>query len=99
MKRLKAILIIVLGVGLLFSVCQADEKQKLSDPKEKESYSLGYQFGDFLKKQGGRRQPGDLSFGNPGCPGWKRIFDEPGGDPGNDRGTAKKTYGRPGEGI
>jgi FKBP-type peptidyl-prolyl cis-trans isomerase FklB len=42
----------LLGVFLLFSVGAADEKQKLNDRKDKESYSLGYQFGQSLKYQG-----------------------------------------------
>jgi FKBP-type peptidyl-prolyl cis-trans isomerase len=52
MNQTKWIFIIVLGVGLLSSICQAEEKLKLNDQKDKESYSLGYQFGDNLKKQG-----------------------------------------------
>lgn len=39
-------------IGLLVSVCGAEEKQKLNDRKDKESYSLGYQFGESLKNQG-----------------------------------------------
>lgn len=42
----------LLSVFVLFSFGLADEKQKLSDRKEKESYSLGYQFGQSLKHQG-----------------------------------------------
>jgi len=39
-------------VILLSGVCSAGEKLELKDPKDKESYSLGYQFGENLKKQG-----------------------------------------------
>jgi FKBP-type peptidyl-prolyl cis-trans isomerase FklB len=42
----------LLGFLLLFSDGAADEKQKLNDQKDKESYSLGYQFGQGLKTQG-----------------------------------------------
>ena len=42
----------LLSVFVLFSFGLADEKQKLSDRKEKESYSLGYQFGQSLRYQG-----------------------------------------------
>jgi FKBP-type peptidyl-prolyl cis-trans isomerase FklB len=42
----------LLGVFMLFSVGLAEEKQKLNDWKDKESYSLGYQFGQSLKDQG-----------------------------------------------
>ena len=50
--QIKYVFTIVLSVGLFFPVCQADEKQKLTDQKDKESYSLGYQFGQTLKTQG-----------------------------------------------
>jgi FKBP-type peptidyl-prolyl cis-trans isomerase FklB len=36
---------------LLFVVCYAGEKLDLKDQKDKESYSLGYQFGQSLKAQ------------------------------------------------
>ena len=39
-------------VVLLFSVCFAGEKLELKELKDKESYSLGYQFGQNLKTQG-----------------------------------------------
>jgi FKBP-type peptidyl-prolyl cis-trans isomerase FklB len=38
-------------LGLFISPCRAEEKPQALDPKYKESYSLGYQFGDNLKKQ------------------------------------------------
>ena len=49
---MKQIFMIFLGVGLLFSICSAGEKLELNDQKDKESYSLGYQFGQSLKIQG-----------------------------------------------
>jgi FKBP-type peptidyl-prolyl cis-trans isomerase len=42
---------IVLGIFMLASVCQADERPPLKDLKVKESYSLGYDFGSNLKQQ------------------------------------------------
>ena len=50
--EMKYILATVLSIGLLFSVCSAGEKLELKDQKAKESYSLGYQFGQSLKAQG-----------------------------------------------
>jgi FKBP-type peptidyl-prolyl cis-trans isomerase len=44
--------VILLSMGFLFNICYADEKLKLKDQKNKESYSLGYQFGQTLKVQG-----------------------------------------------
>jgi FKBP-type peptidyl-prolyl cis-trans isomerase FklB len=49
---MKYFLITLLSVAFLFSVCYADEKLDLKDQKDKESYSLGYQFGQNLKSQG-----------------------------------------------
>ena len=49
---MKYFLITLLSVAFLFSVCHADEKLDLKDQKDKESYSLGYQFGQNLKTQG-----------------------------------------------
>jgi len=43
---------IALGIVFLFSVAHADDKTDLNDLKSKESYSLGYQFGQSLKAQG-----------------------------------------------
>ncbi len=48
----KTIIFCLLGVLLLFSVAMAAERQKPDNPKDKESYSLGYQFGQSLKQQG-----------------------------------------------
>ena len=49
---MKYLLITLLSVAFLFSVCHAEEKLELKDQKDKESYSLGYQFGQSLKGQG-----------------------------------------------
>jgi len=49
---MKYILTIILSIGFLFSSSFADEKIELKDRKDKESYSLGYQFGQSLKLQG-----------------------------------------------
>jgi FKBP-type peptidyl-prolyl cis-trans isomerase FklB len=49
---MKYLLTIILSIGFLFVVCYADEKLELKDQKDKESYSLGYQFGESLKGQG-----------------------------------------------
>ncbi len=45
------IILSLLGVFLLFSVGMAQEK-KLDNQKDKESYSMGYQFGQNMKSQG-----------------------------------------------
>jgi len=50
---MKYVLIItILSIGFLFSICSAGEKVELKEQKDKESYSLGYQFGQSLKSQG-----------------------------------------------
>jgi len=49
---MKHVLITLLSIAFLFSVCHAQEKLELKDQKDKESYSLGYQFGQNLKFQG-----------------------------------------------
>jgi FKBP-type peptidyl-prolyl cis-trans isomerase FklB len=49
---MKHLLTIILSIAFLFSVCHAQEKLELKDQKDKESYSLGYQFGQNLKFQG-----------------------------------------------
>ena len=46
------VLAAVLGIGFLFNFCFAAEKPELKDLKDKESYSLGYQFGQGAKSQG-----------------------------------------------
>jgi FKBP-type peptidyl-prolyl cis-trans isomerase FklB len=43
---------IALGIVVLFSVCHAGDKPDLKDLMDRESYSLGYQFGQSLKAQG-----------------------------------------------
>ena len=48
MKRLLAA---IFSFGLLSSVCFGAEKPALTDTRDKESYSLGYQFGEHLKAQ------------------------------------------------
>lgn len=42
----------ILCVGLLSTFSMAAEKPALKDTKDKESYSLGYQFGQSMKAQG-----------------------------------------------
>ena len=42
----------IVSIGFLFGVCSAAEKLELKDRKDKESYSLGYQFGQNMKAQG-----------------------------------------------
>ena len=49
---MKYALIATLGISFLFNICFAAEKLELKDQKDKESYSLGYQFGKSLKAQG-----------------------------------------------
>jgi FKBP-type peptidyl-prolyl cis-trans isomerase FklB len=49
---MKNVLITVLTIGLLFSVSSAGEKLELSEQRQRDSYSLGYRFGEDLKKQG-----------------------------------------------
>jgi FKBP-type peptidyl-prolyl cis-trans isomerase FklB len=51
-NAIKRIVPVLAGLGLLSGVCLAGEKLELKSPQEKESYSLGYQFGENLKKQG-----------------------------------------------
>lgn len=49
---MKYIFAIIISIAFLFNVCYGDEKLELKDQRGKESYSLGYQFGQNLKKQG-----------------------------------------------
>ncbi len=44
--------VMVLGLALLVPVCLAADEVPLKDQKSKESYSLGYEFGNNLKRQG-----------------------------------------------
>jgi FKBP-type peptidyl-prolyl cis-trans isomerase FklB len=50
-ERMKSIVAAILGVCLFCSVCWAEEKTILKDQRAKDSYSLGYEFGNNLKKQ------------------------------------------------
>jgi len=50
-KAMKVALTALLSISFLFNVCFAAEKLELKDQKDKESYSLGYQFGQSLKAQ------------------------------------------------
>jgi FKBP-type peptidyl-prolyl cis-trans isomerase FklB len=50
--QVKHILAAIVSIGFLFGVCSAADKLELKDQKDKESYSLGYQFGETLKMQG-----------------------------------------------
>lgn len=49
---MKYIAAVILSVGFLFNICFAGEKPELKNLKDKESYSLGYQFGQSMKAQG-----------------------------------------------
>ena len=49
---MKHLLTVILSIAFLSSVSHAQEKLELKDQKDKESYSLGYQFGYNLKAQG-----------------------------------------------
>jgi len=48
---MKYVIAAILSLGFLFNICFAGEKIELKDQKDKESYSLGYQFGQNLKAQ------------------------------------------------
>ena len=48
---MKCVLAAILSGGLFSAVCFGAEKPALTDTREKESYSLGYQFGEHLKTQ------------------------------------------------
>jgi FKBP-type peptidyl-prolyl cis-trans isomerase FklB len=49
---MKYILATILTIGILAGPCLGQETAQLNDQKDKESYSLGYQFGQSLKAQG-----------------------------------------------
>jgi FKBP-type peptidyl-prolyl cis-trans isomerase FklB len=49
---MKYILSITLSIAFLFTLCFGAENIELKDQKDKESYSLGYRFGQNLKSQG-----------------------------------------------
>jgi FKBP-type peptidyl-prolyl cis-trans isomerase FklB len=48
---MKQVLATVLSIIFFFGICYAGGKLELKDQKDKESYSLGYQFGQSLKAQ------------------------------------------------
>lgn len=52
MSRKIVLLALVLGLLSPATLCVAAERQKPTDPKDMESYSLGYQFGETISKQG-----------------------------------------------
>lgn len=49
---MKYVLVPLLVAGLLFGVCFAGEKVELKDESDRLSYSVGYQMGSNLKRQG-----------------------------------------------
>jgi FKBP-type peptidyl-prolyl cis-trans isomerase FklB len=49
---MKYVLGTILSIGLLFGACFGAENVELKDQKDKESYSLGYQYGQNMKAQG-----------------------------------------------
>ena len=49
---MKYVLATILNITFLLNFCLAAEKLELKDQKDKESYSLGYQFGQGAKSQG-----------------------------------------------
>jgi FKBP-type peptidyl-prolyl cis-trans isomerase FklB len=49
---MRFVLAAILSVGFLSTLCTAAEKPALKDTKDRESYSLGYQFGQSMKAQG-----------------------------------------------
>ncbi len=49
---MKYAFIILLSIGFFFSLSAAGDKLKLKDQRDKGSYSLGYQFGESLKRGG-----------------------------------------------
>jgi FKBP-type peptidyl-prolyl cis-trans isomerase FklB len=48
---MKYVLATIVSIGLLCTSSIAGEKLELKDPVDKQSYSLGYQFGQSLKSQ------------------------------------------------
>jgi FKBP-type peptidyl-prolyl cis-trans isomerase FklB len=49
--EMRSLLVTLLSIGFFFNICYAEEKLELKDQKDKESYSVGYQFGQNLKTQ------------------------------------------------
>ncbi len=50
--KMKYVLVILFIMGFLFNICYADGTIELKDQRDKESYSLGYQYAQNLKAQG-----------------------------------------------
>ena len=48
---MKRLLIVLTTVGLTAAVCFADDKLVIKYQNDRDSYSLGYQYGEILKKQ------------------------------------------------
>jgi FKBP-type peptidyl-prolyl cis-trans isomerase FklB len=49
---MKYVIATILSIGFLFALCPRAKTLELKDQKAKESYSLGFQFGQSLKAQG-----------------------------------------------
>jgi len=49
---MKHALAAVIGIVFSFTLCYAADKAELKDQKDRESYSLGYRFGQSLRSQG-----------------------------------------------
>ena len=49
---MRRVLIIMLGIGLLAPPCRAADEPAPADRQTRESYSLGYEFGNNIRKQG-----------------------------------------------
>jgi FKBP-type peptidyl-prolyl cis-trans isomerase len=49
-SRTRYLLVLAASIALLLSFCTPEKKTELKDDKAKESYSVGYQFGQNLKK-------------------------------------------------
>lgn len=60
---MKRILKTALCIGLLAGAAQAAEEPKLTDENDKNSYSVGYQIGGDLKRQGVKFNPEALAKG------------------------------------
>jgi FKBP-type peptidyl-prolyl cis-trans isomerase FklB len=60
---MKRILKTALCIGLLAGVAQAAEEPKLTDENDRTSYSVGYQIGGDLKRQGVKLNPEALARG------------------------------------
>ena len=49
---MKGTLAMILSIVMLATACRADERPALKDQKARDSYSLGYEFGNNLRAQG-----------------------------------------------